>query len=488
MVIKRKRIRGENLGALHKFKVKDLLSLKLIIAIIFALIVWGAIYYNYHVITYDKQLNVLINYIYDETAPDDAVTVYQKFLNMDSPYRERIKKNLGPAIISRFQYYANLYMLRKIQYEEYLQYEQIVTELFFSNDTVKDTEQEVKKYYESQRAYTYGANLQEQGRIEDAIQSYSQVMFNDQYYYDLAKEKIEVCIKLIKEQYITEASEYYEQKQYVKAISQLYYLANNGEDESVSSLIWYYQSEFYTALMKEITELIEEEQYGYLIKYLNEVRPYLGEQYEDTLNLALSDLTLKRAQRRDKALGKYNAKIQVASIPEANQQIIAPNQIQIPSFAAFNQVSYATQVFSSVKKYDSDEVTEDVVVEYANMMPYLTTNSEITSAALTVMFGVMNTEKINFNEVQLVVNGQSVFTYSVEANELRQVENEFSVIEWISVEIDDETIKEFISIPNENREMSILFIGQNGVQAYEIAPIEMEMLVMMSEIFEAIMK
>ena len=51
-----------------------------------ALIIWGAMIYNRHVILYEKQLNILVNYIYDEVSPDDVTSVYQRFINLDSDY------------------------------------------------------------------------------------------------------------------------------------------------------------------------------------------------------------------------------------------------------------------------------------------------------------------------------------------------------------------------------------------------------------------
>ena len=198
------------------------LKVGLVLAIVF--IFGGAFYYNHHVILYRNQLNLLVSYLYDEVSPNQVGAVYQRMLNVDSDYRERIKNDLEPAMISRYQYYANLYMLRKIEYEEYLQYEQVIEPLFFSNDEVIETIGQVEKYYQSQRAYLKGFSLQQQGLIEEAIDSYQEVMFNDEYYYELAKIQRRECIQSIKNQYLTEAHQYYEQKNYIEAIRRLDYL------------------------------------------------------------------------------------------------------------------------------------------------------------------------------------------------------------------------------------------------------------------------
>ncbi|MFQ7057672.1 MAG: hypothetical protein ACLRQX_03510 [Turicibacter sanguinis] len=43
----------------------------------------------------------------------------------------------------------------------------------------------------------------------------------------------------------------------------------------VSVARWYYQSEFYLEVMKEIEELIENNQLGFVINFLQEIGPYL---------------------------------------------------------------------------------------------------------------------------------------------------------------------------------------------------------------------
>ena len=226
------------------------------------------IYYNESVVRYQTQLNLLIQYIYEETAPTKVVSVYQTFLNLESPYEDRLKVDLKKTLIGRYQYYATLYTLRKIEYEEYLKYEQIITELFPSDEQVVQMHEKVQRYYESQRAYVRGDNLREQGRIEDAISAYRDVLFNDEYYYELAQSKIQMCMINIREQYLKNAQQYFENEQYAKAIKQLNYLTTNGADETVESLKWHYQSEYYLYLMEEIDRLTEQERYGYLISYL----------------------------------------------------------------------------------------------------------------------------------------------------------------------------------------------------------------------------
>ena len=231
------------------------LKVGLVLAIVF--IFGGAFYYNHHVILYRNQLNLLVSYLYDEVSPNQVGAVYQRMLNVDSDYRERIKNDLEPAMISRYQYYANLYMLRKIEYEEYLQYEQVIEPLFFSNDEVIETIGQVEKYYQSQRAYLKGFSLQQQGLIEEAIDSYQEVMFNDEYYYELAKTQRRECIQSIKNQYLTEANEYYEQKNYIEAIRRLDYLTQTDQDELVNALKWYYESEFYVEAIKTVDDSIK---------------------------------------------------------------------------------------------------------------------------------------------------------------------------------------------------------------------------------------
>lgn len=463
-------------------------SLKMVLVIVVALIIWGAMIYNRHVILYEKQLNILVNYIYDEVSPDEVISVYQRFINLDSEYSSRVKKDLGDSLVSRYQYYANLYMLRKIEYEEYLQYEQIIEPLFFSNSKVIETIGEVSKFYQSQRAYIKGTNLQQQGLIEEAIESYRQVMFNDQTYYDLAKGKILQCVQLIKEQYLAEANEFYEQKNYVEAIKRLNYLVDNENDDSVNSLKWYYQSEFYTEVMKEIEELIEDNQLGFVINYLKEIEPYLGTSYEETLNLKLSEVTLKRAQRRDKALGKYAGKIQVLVNTESNQQVITYNQLSLQSSTAFNPVNLATYAFMNIKKGVSESVDEVLLEQNINMLPYIVANSDITNATMPVVFGYYGETMNDFNQIDFYQDGEVLLSIEVDAADKRQVWIEDEVIEWVTIDLDQEMMTQLQAFISEGMEIEVVFKGKYLDYQAPISTLERELLTMMFEIYQSIVK
>lgn len=463
-------------------------SLKVGLLILLMLIIGVAGMYNRQVILYQEQLNLLVNYIYDEISPDQVISVYQRFINLDSYYGDRIKKELGPSLVSRYQYYANLYMLRKIEYEEYLQYEQIVEPLFFSNDKVMETIEEVQLYYQSQRAYIKGMNLEQQGLIEEAIEAYRQVLFNDETYYSLAQTKIKNCIQSIKEQYLAQASLYYEQKNYTEAIKCLNYLLEHDQDETISSLRWYYQSEFYTDLMKEIEVLIESDQLGYVINYLIEIKPYLGTQYEPTLDLTLSELTLKQAQRRDKALSKYAPKIQVLVSTESNHQIITSNLVTLPSSTTFNPVSLATNTFTSVKKYATDLVDEVVNDEVINMMPYLVANHDLTSATFPVMFGYYGETMNDFDELQLYIDQELIYSSLIDETHKRQVWIDSKVVEWVTVEFDLTQLKQLEKLITAEGSATLVFKGKYLEHVVEVSDLERELCVMMLEIYQAIIK
>lgn len=463
-------------------------SLKVGLIIMLMLIIGVAGMYNRQVIMYQKQLNLLVNYIYDEISPDQVISVYQRFINLDSYYGDRIKQDLAPSLVSRYQYYANLYMLRKIEYEEYLQYEQIVKPLFFSNDKVMDSIDEVQLYYQSQRAYTKGINLQQQGLVEEAITSYRQVLFNDEYYYGLAQNKIKECIQSIKEQYLTEASQYYEQKNYIEAIKRLNYLNENENDDTVNSLRWYYQSEFYTELMKEIETLIGENQLGYVINYLTDVEPYLGSQYQETLDLKLSEVMLLRAQRRDKALSKYAPKIQLLVSAENNQQIITSNLIALQSSTTFNPVAFATNTFTNIKKQSSDSVEPVLDEQYINIMPYVVANSEITKATLPIMFGYYGDTMNDFDEVQLFSEGELIQSFEVDETHKRQVWMDSKVVEWVSVELELSEIEQLEHILKTQGDASLVFKGKYLDHTFNISTLEVELLTMMLELYQSIVK
>lgn len=463
-------------------------SLKVGLLILLMLIIGVAGMYNRRVILYQEQLNLLVNYIYDEISPDQVVSVYQRFINLDSYYGDRIKKELGPSLVSRYQYYANLYMLRKIEYEEYLQYEQIVEPLFFSNDKVMETIEEVQLYYQSQRAYIKGMNLEQQGLIEEAIEAYRQVLFNDETYYSLAQTKIKNCIQSIKEQYLAQASQYYEQKNYPEAVKRLNYLLEHDQDETISSLRWYYQSEFYTDLMEEIDVLIESDQLGYIINYLTEIKPYLGAQYETTLDLTLSELTLKRAQRRDKVLSKYAPKLQILVNTESNQQIITSNLITIPSPTTFNPVSLATNTFTSVKKYATDQVDEVENDEVINMMPYLVANHDLTSATLPILFGYYGETMNDFDELQLYLDEELIYSSLIDETHKRQVWIDSKVVEWVSVELDPTQLKQLENLIMAKGRATLVFKGKYLEHVVEVSDLERELCAVMLEIYQAIIK
>ncbi len=463
-------------------------SLKVGLLILLMLIIGVAGMYNRRVILYQEQLNLLVNYIYDEISPDQVVSVYQRFINLDSYYGDRIKKELGPSLVSRYQYYANLYMLRKIEYEEYLQYEQIVEPLFFSNDKVMETIEEVQLYYQSQRAYIKGMNLEQQGLIEEAIEAYRQVLFNDETYYSLAQTKIKNCIQSIKEQYLAQASQYYEQKNYPEAVKRLNYLLEHDQDETISSLRWYYQSEFYTDLMEEIDVLIESDQLGYVINYLTEIKPYLGAQYETTLDLTLSELTLKRAQRRDKVLSKYAPKLQILVNTESNQQIITSNLITIPSPTTFNPVSLATNTFTSVKKYATDQVDEVENDEVINMMPYLVANHDLTSATLPILFGYYGETMNDFDELQLYLDEELIYSSLIDETHKRQVWIDSKVVEWVSVELDPTQLKQLENLIMAKGRATLVFKGKYLEHVVEVSDLERELCAVMLEIYQAIIK
>ena len=488
MVIKASFVGVDVMGGLKQLKNYWFFSLKIVIVMVVALIIWGAMIYNRHVILYEKQLNILVNYIYDEVSPDDVTSVYQRFINLDSDYGQRIKKDLGDSLISRYQYYANLYMLRKIEYEEYLQYEQIIEPLFFSSSKVIETIDEVSKYYQSQRAYIKGVNLQQQGFIEEAIEAYGQVMFNDQSYYELAKGRIMQCVQLIKEQYLMEANEFYEQKNYVEAIKRLNYLIDNENDEGITSLRWYYQSEFYLEVMKEIEELIENNQLGFVINFLQEIEPYLGSSYEETLHLKLSEVTLQRAQRRDKALGKYAGKIQVLVNTESNQQVITYNQLALQSSTAFNPVNLATYAFTNIKKGTAEGVDKSMVEQNINVMPYIVANSDITSATMPVVFGYYGQTMNDFDLIELRQNGEAIVSFEMDPSEKRQVWIEDEVIEWITIELSQEEVEQVQQLILQTSDLEIVFKGKYLDYQAPISTLERDLLIMMFEIYQSIVK
>ena len=458
------------------------LKVGLVLAIVF--IFGGAFYYNHHVILYRNQLNLLVSYLYDEVSPNQVGAVYQRMLNVDSDYRERIKNDLEPAMISRYQYYANLYMLRKIEYEEYLQYEQVIEPLFFSNDEVIETIGQVEKYYQSQRAYLKGFSLQQQGLIEEAIDSYQEVMFNDEYYYEQRRE----CIQSIKNQYLTEAHQYYEQKNYIEAIRRLDYLTQTDQDELVNALKWYYESEFYVEAIKTVDDFLAKDELASAISYLQQISDSFGTQYAETLELKRSEISLQRMKRRDKVMSKYASKIQVNLNTESSQQIISYNGIPLQATTSFNVISFATNTFTTVKKEVDESVEEEQVEQYINVMPLLVTNSELTSATMSILLGYYSEFLNDFEQVDIYAENQLLYSFDIDSTQKQQVWIDDRVIEWSEVELSTQEVYELLNEVQATTSLSIVFRGPLMNHSFELELVENATLIMMADIYQSINK
>lgn len=463
-------------------------SIKLVTVLAIVLIFGSAFYYNRHVMMYEKQLNLFVSYLYNEVTPNEVVSVYQGMLNADSIYRERIQKDLEPSLISRYQHYANLYMLRKIEYDEYLPYEQVIESLSFSSDKVTKTMEEVKRYYQSQQAYLKGLELQQQGLIERAIESYQEVLFNDEYYYELAKAKVRECVESIQEQYLAEAKEYYEQKNYIDAIQRLDYLTQIDKDESISALKWYYQSEFYVEAMKRVDAFVSNDELAGAISYLDEISDSLGTQYADTLELKKSELSSERTKRLDRIMHKYAAKIQVNSNTESNQQIISYNGIPLQSSTSFNVSSFATNAFTTVKKEAVESVEKEQVEQYINVMPLLVTNSELTSATMSILFGYCSESLNGFEQVDVYADNQLLYSFTIDSTQTQQIGIEDRVVEWSEVELSTDEVYQIVNELVLTTKLDVVFRGSQMTHSFELETIENELLLMMADIYQSIMK
>lgn len=473
---------GQNVKKL----IYRLIKLGIIVGI--SVIFGCALYYQNQVILYDQQLNAYISYLYDDVSSSEVISVYQRMLNADSSYRERIKKDLEPALISRYQYYANLYMLRKIEYQQYLNYEQKIETLFFSSDKVIDKMNEVQKYYESEQAYLKGLELQNQGLIEQAIESYQEVMFNDEHYYELAKEKIHECIQSIKNQYLEEAYYYYEMKDYIEAIKRLDYLMQTDKDESISALKWYYQSEFYMEAMDVIDQFVEEDELSAAISYLEEISDSLSTQYAKTLELKKAELSVRKIKRRDQVMSQYATKIEVNLNAESNEQIITYNKISLQSPTSFNLASFAINTFTTVKNEVVDRVEEEQVEQHINVMPLLVTNKELTSATMSILFGHYDESVNEFEQVDIYNGNQLLYSFDIDSTQKQQNNVGDRVIEWVKIEILPEQVSQLLTYVQLTTPLSIVFRGPQRSDFFELETMENELLIMMGEIYQSIIK
>ena len=379
-------------------------------------------------------------------------------------------------------------MLRKIEYEEYLQYEQVIEPLFFSNDKVIEIIAEVEKYYQSQRAYLKGLNLQQQGLIEEAIDSYQEVMFNDEYYYELAKIQRRECIQSIKNQYLTEAHQYYEQKNYIEAIRRLDYLTQTDQDELVNALKWYYESEFYVEAIKTVDDFLAKDELASAISYLQQISDSFGTQYAETLELKRSEISLQRMKRRDKVMSKYASKIQVNLNTESSQQIISYNGIPLQATTSFNVISFATNTFTTVKKEVDESVEEEQVEQYINVMPLLVTNSELTSATMSILLGYYSEFLNDFEQVDIYAENQLLYSFDIDSTQKQQVWIDDRVIEWSEVELSTQEVYELLNEVQATTSLSIVFRGPLMNHSFELELVENATLIMMADIYQSINK
>ena len=379
-------------------------------------------------------------------------------------------------------------MLRKIEYEEYLQYEQVIEPLFFSNDKVIEIIAEVEKYYQSQRAYLKGLNLQQQGLIEEAIDSYQEVMFNDEYYYELAKIQRRECIQSIKNQYLTEAHQYYEQKNYIEAIRRLDYLTQTDQDELVNALKWYYESEFYVEAIKTVDDFLAKDELASAISYLQQISDSFGTQYAETLELKRSEISLQRIKRRDKVMSKYAAKIQVNLNAENGHQIISYNGIPLQAATSFNVISFATNTFTTVKKEVDESVEEEQVEQYINVMPLLVTNSELTSATMSILLGYYSEFLNDFEQVDIYAENQLLYSFDIDSTQKQQVWIDDRVIEWSEVELSTQEVYELLNEVQATTSLSIVFRGPLMNHSFELELVENATLIMMADIYQSINK
>ena len=379
-------------------------------------------------------------------------------------------------------------MLRKIEYEEYLQYEQVIEPLFFSNDEVIETIGQVEKYYQSQRAYLKGFSLQQQGLIEEAIDSYQEVMFNDEYYYELAKIQRRECIQSIKNQYLTEAHQYYEQKNYIEAIRRLDYLTQTDQDELVNALKWYYESEFYVEAIKTVDDFLAKDELASAISYLQQISDSFGTQYAETLELKKSEISLQRMKRRDKVMSKYADKIQVNLNTESSEQIISYNGIPLQATTSFNVISFATNTFTTVKKEVDESVEEEQVEQYINVMPLLVTNSELTSATMSILLGYYSEFLNDFEQVDIYAENQLLYSFDIDSTQKQQVWIDDRVIEWSEVELSTQAVYELLNEVQATTSLSIVFRGPLMNHSFELELVENATLIMMADIYQSINK
>ena len=197
---------------------------------------------------------------------------------------------------------------------------------------------------------------------------------------------------------------------------------------------------------------------------------------------------MQRIKRRDKVMSKYAAKIQVNLNAENGHQIISYNGIPLQAATSFNVISFATNTFTTVKKEVDESVEEEQVEQYINVMPLLVTNSELTSATMSILLGYYSEFLNDFEQVDIYAENQLLYSFDIDSTQKQQVWIDDRVIEWSEVELSTQAVYELLNEVQATTSLSIVFRGPLMNHSFELELVENATLIMMADIYQSINK
>lgn len=137
----------------------------------------------------------------------------------------------GESILKQSEEVKNMYVNDKIDYKAANGYINAVSNLNIAKYEIESYSTIINTYEESRVVYKDAVQKQEKKMYKEAIESYKKVIKEDTKYYELAQKKINNCIDVMYNYYITKAEEYNKEGDYSKALETINYLQKYYEDD-----------------------------------------------------------------------------------------------------------------------------------------------------------------------------------------------------------------------------------------------------------------
>lgn len=121
-------------------------------------------------------------------------------------------------------------------------------------------------------------------------------------------------------------------------------------------------------------------------------------------------------------------------------------------------------------------------------MPLLVTNKELTSATMSILFGHYDESVNEFEQVDIYNGNQLLYSFDIDSTQKQQNNVGDRVIEWVKIEILPEQVSQLLTYVQPITPLSIVFRGPQRSDSFELETMENELLIMMGEIYQSIIK